>query len=155
MHDEFGLQKPHVDAAPETVMAYRQAYHARSMEAQQRYRWRLYIELRAKIRYPDCERALAAFTRVLETVGIDPWTAAEAYARREAWEDGGLPVGASLTDQENLAAAAWCNAVEAGRVELCDKEPFVSADAFRLVDFLDRSSQRASGPTFPLILQRG
>ena len=49
---------------------------------------------------------------------------------------------------------AWREAVEAGRVELCDKAPFVSEEAFGLNDFLGRDSTETFEHVFPLSLMK-
>ena len=113
----------------------------------------LHAELVAKVRYADCERALAAFSKVLRTAGVDPWAAAHAQFKLESWDDAGFPDDGGLTTDEGRAAQAWREALEAGRVELCDKSPFVSSAAFGLVDFLGRDAAETFEPSFPLLLQ--
>lgn len=150
MLDNYGLTQPGPEAAPEAGSAYRQAWSERAMAARRQHLQTLHSELRAKIGYADCERALTAFTQVLDAGGIDAWTASHAQFKLECWDDGGFPEDGGLSEQEGKAATVWCDAVEAGRVELCDKAPFVSDEAFGLVDFLGRDSKQTFAPVFPL-----
>lgn len=60
--------------------------------------------------------------------------------------------GAGKTTDEGRADQAWREAVEAGRVERCDKAPFVSSATFALVDFLGRDAADTFEPAFPLLL---
>lgn len=108
----------------------------------------LHEELRAKLQPADGERALAAFNRVLDAAGIDAWTAAEAQFNLEIWDIASFPDDAFIAPPG--AAEAWREAVEAGRVELCDKAPFVTEAAFSSVDFLCRDWP--DGPGYPLRL---
>ena len=50
---------------------------------------------------------------------------------------------------------AWREAIEAGCVELCDKAPYLSEEAFGLVDFLGRDPKEIFEHVFPLALQPG
>lgn len=95
----------------------------------------LLAELQAKITPADRARALGAFTRVLDDAGFNAWTASDAALQLEAWDIAGFPEDGKPAAPPG-AAAAWRDAVEAARVELCDKAPFVSAEAFGLVNFL-------------------
>ena len=104
------------------------------------------------VRYADCEGALAVFTQVLDAAGIDPWTAAHGQFKLKCWDDCGFPEDGGLSEDERWAAAVWREAVEAGRVELCDKAPFVSEEAFGLVDFLGRDPKETFEHVFPLSL---
>jgi hypothetical protein len=113
----------------------------------------LVAELRAKITQADGNRALAAFRSVLAAVGADAETASLARLKLEAWDITGFDEEHQLTEQESLAAKAWDTAVEAARIELCDKAPFVSAEAFGLVDFL--GVDRGDLPTFPMVRRVG
>jgi len=153
MLDKYGLSQPEPNASADAWTAYQLAYNDRAMEAQRQRLQRLHEELRAKVRYADCERALAAFTQVLEAARVDAWTGARAQFKLERWDDCGFPDGGGLTDEEDRAAAAWRNAVEAGRIELCDKAPFVTEEAFGLVDFLGRDPKETFEHMFPLALQ--
>ena len=152
MADDYGLIQPGLEASPGAWTAYRQAWSERAMAANRQYRQTRHSELRAKVRYADCERALAAFTQVLDAAGIDAWTAAHAQFKLEAWDDCGFPEDRGLSEDEGQAAAAWRDAIEAGRVELCDKAPFVSEEAFGLVDFLGRDPKETFEQVFPLSL---
>ena len=154
MADDFGLNQPGPEASPGAWTAYRQAWSERAMAADLQHRQTLHSELRAKVRYADCERALAAFTQVLAAAGIDAWTASHAQFKLEAWDDCGFPKGGGLSEAEGMAATAWRDAVEAGRVELCDKAPFVSEEAFGLVDFLGRDPTETFEHVFPLSLMK-
>lgn len=58
-----------------------------------------------------------------------------------------------LTADEGSAARAWDEAVDAARVELCGKAPFVTAEAFGLIDFL--GVDRGDLPVFPIIRRVG
>ena len=113
----------------------------------------LHSGLRAKVRYADCERALAAFTQVFDAAGIDAWTAAHAQFKLESWDEFGVPEGEGLSEGEGQAAAVWGEAIEAGRFELCDKVPLVSEEAFGLVDFLGRDLEETFEHVFPLSLK--
>ena len=152
MPDDYGLNQPGPDASKAAWTAYRQAYSERAMEAHRRHRQGLHSELRAKVRYADCERALMAFRQVLDAAGVDAWTAAHAQFKLESWDDCGFPEGEGPSEAEGQAAAAWREAVEAGRVELCEKAPFVSEEAFGLVDFLGRDPTETFEHVFPLLL---
>ena len=152
MADDYGLIQPGPEASPGAWTAYRRAWSERAMAADRQHRQTLHSELRAKVRYADCERALAAFTQVLDAAGIDAWAAAHAQFKLEAWDDCGFPEGEGLSEAEGMAATAWRDAVEAGRVELCDKAPFVSEEAFGLVDFLGREPTETLEHVFPLSL---
>jgi hypothetical protein len=112
----------------------------------------LVAELRAKITQVDGTRALAAFNRVIEASGFDVFAASGAQFRLEAWDDAGFHDGDEHDPPEG-AAEAWRNAIEAARAELCDKAPFVSAEAFGLVDFLGVG--RGDLPTFPMVRRVG
>ena len=152
MPDDYGLNQPGPEASPEAWTAYRQAYSGRAMAAHRQHRQALHSELRTKVCYADCERALAAFTQVLDAAGTDAWTAAHAQFKLESWDDCGFPEGEGLSEVEGQAAATWREAIEAGRVELCDKAPFVSEEAFGLVDFLGRDPMETFEHVFPLSL---
>jgi hypothetical protein len=154
MPETSGLEQPAIDAPPEAWTAYRQAWSERAMAAHRQHGEALLSELRAKIQYADCERALAAFTRVLDAAGADPWTAARAQFKLESWDGRGFPQGEGLDQTEHNAATAWRDAVQAARVELCDKAPFVSAEAFGLVDFLGRDPAETFEQVFPLSLMK-
>ena len=154
MADDYGLFQPGPEASPGAWTAYRHAWSERAMAAQHQHLQALLSELRAKVRYADCERALAAFTKVLDAAGIEAWTAAHAQFKLESWDDCGFPEDGGLSDDEGRAAVAWREAVEAGRVELCDKAPFVSEGAFGLVDFLGRDPTETFEHVFPLSLLR-
>lgn len=153
MDDSYGLTQPGPDASPSAWTAYRQAYSERAMQEHQEHLHKLNAELRAKVRYSDCERALAAFNQVLVAGGVDAWGAAHAQFTLESWDDAGFPDDEGLTEDEGRAAVAWREAIEAGRVELCDKAPFVSEAAFGLVDFLGRDPDQTFKHVFPLALQ--
>lgn len=153
MQDDYGLTQPAPDASPSAWAAYRRAYSDRAMEENRRHLEVLHEELRAKVRYEDCERALAAFNKVLAVAGVNAWDAAHAQFKLESWDDLGFPDGQVPTDEELRVADAWRKAVEAGRVELCDKAPFVSEAAFGLVDFLGRDPDQTFKHVFPLALQ--
>ena len=116
------------------------------------YERQLVAELRSKITQADRARALGAFTRVLDDAGFDAWAASDAQLKLEAWDIAGFPDGDDY-DATPGAAAAWRDAVESARVELCDKAPFVSAEAFGLVDFL--GGDRGDLPTFQLLPRGG
>jgi hypothetical protein len=150
MADDYGLIQPGPEAWPGAWTAYRQAWSERAMAADRRHRQTLHSELRAKVRYADCERALAAFTQVLDAAGIDAWTAAHAQFKLESWDDRGFPEDNGLSDDEGKAAAVWREGIEAGRVEVCDKAPFVSEEAFSLIDFLGREPSETFEHVFPL-----
>ena len=152
MPDDYGLNQPGPDASPAAWTAYRQAWSERAIAADRRHRQTLHSELLAKVLYADCERALAAFTQVLDAAGIDAWTAAHAQFKLEAWDDCGFREGEGQSESEGQAAAVWREAVVAGRVELCDKAPFVSEEAFGLVDFLGRDTAETFEHVFPLSL---
>ena len=152
MADDYGLIQPEPEASPAAWTAYRQAWSERAMAADRQHRQELHSELRAKVRYADCERALAAFTQVLDAAGIDAWTAAHAQFKLEFSDDYGFLEGEVLTKADGRAAAVSREAVEAGRVELCDKAPFVSEEAFGLVDFLGRDPKETFEHVFPLSL---
>jgi hypothetical protein len=154
MADDYGLIQPGPEASPGAWTAYRQAWSERAMAADRQHRQTLHSELRAKVRYADCERALAAFTQVLDAAGIDAWTAAHAQFKLEAWDDCGFPEDGGLSADEGRAAVVWREAVEAGRIELCDKAPFVSEEAFGLVDFLGRDTAETFEHVFPLSLMK-
>ena len=154
MADDYGLIQPGPEASAAAWTAYRQAWSERAMAADRQHRQTLHSELRAKVRYADCERALAAFTQVLDAAGLDAWTAAHAQFKLESWDDCGFPEGEGLSEAEGNAAAAWREAIEAGRVELCDKAPFVSEEAFGLVDFLGRVTAETFEHVFPLSLMK-
>ena len=153
MTDEHELVQPGPDAPAEAWAAYRHAWSERAMEIRRQHLKKLNAELRAKVRYADCERALGAFNKVLSTAGVNPWDAADAQFKLELWDDTGFPEDGGLTAEEGRAAAAWREAFEAGRVELCDKAPFLSEKAFALVDFLGREPARTFEHVFPLTLQ--
>jgi hypothetical protein len=150
MPDDYGLNQPGPEASQGAWTAYRQAWSERAMAADRQHRQTLHSELRAKVRYADCERALAAFTQVLDAAGIDAWTAAHAQFKLESWDDCGFPEGEGPSGAEGKAAAVWREAIEAGRVELCDKAPFVSEEAFGLVDFLGRDTAETFEHVFQL-----
>jgi hypothetical protein len=152
MADDYGLIQPGPEASPGAWTAYRQAWSERAMAADRQHRQTLHSELRAKVRYADCERALAAFTQVIDAAGIDAWAAAHAQFKLESWDDCGFPEGEGPSEAEGKAAAVWREAIEAGRVELCDKAPFVSEEAFGLVDFLGREHKETFEHVFPLSL---
>ena len=153
MLDDYGLNQPLPDASSEAWTAYRQAYSERAMAADRQHLQTLHPELCTKVRYADCERALAAFTQVLDAAGIDAWTAAHAQFKLESWDDCGFLQGEEgFTKAEGRAAAVSREAVEAGRVELCDKAPFVSEEAFGLVDFLGRDPTETFEHVFSLWL---
>ena len=152
MPDDYGLIQPGPEASAAAWTAYRQAWSERAMAADRQHRQTLHSELRAKVRYADCERALTAFTQVLDAAGIDAWTAAHAQFKLESWDDCGFPESGGLSEDEGQAAAVWREAIEAGRVELCDKAPFVSEEAFGLVDFLGRDPTETFEHVFPLLL---
>ena len=153
MTDEYELIQPEPDAPAEAWIAYRHAWSERAMEIRLQHLKKLNAELRAKVGHADCERALGAFNEVLSNAGLDPWDAADAQFKLESWDDAGFPEGGGLTADEARAVAAWREAFEAGRVELCDKAPFVSEQAFRLVDFLGRDPAKTFEHVFPLALQ--
>lgn len=138
-HDDLGLPMPPPGAPPAERMSYREAYSARAREIHRQHLQKLHNELQTKIRDSDRERALCAFHQVLDTAGVTAWNASSAQLKLEAWDIAGFPEDDFiLTPEEGRAAVAWGEAVEAGRVELCVKAPFVSEEAFGLVDFLGR-----------------
>ena len=92
--------------------------------------------------------------QVLTDAGADPQTAAQAQFKLEHWDDCGFPEGKGLDETQHKAANAWRAAVQAGRVELCDKAPFVSSEAFELVDFLGRDPTETFEEVFPLLLMK-
>ena len=61
MPDDYGLIQTGPEASPADWTAYRQAWSERAMAAHRQHLQALLSELRAKVRYADCERALAAF----------------------------------------------------------------------------------------------
>ncbi len=124
------------------------------MAAHQQHRQALHSELRAKILYADGERALKAFTQVLDAAGLDAWIAAHAQFKLESSDDRGFPEEGRLSEEESKAAMVWREAIEAGRGELCDKAPFVSEEAFGLVDFLGRDPTKTFEHVFPLSLMK-
>ena len=154
MADDYGLIQPGPEASAAAWTAFRQAWSERAMAADRQHRQTLHSELRAKVRYADCERALAAFTQVLDAAGLDAWTAAHAQFKLEAWDDCGFPESGGLSEDEGQAAAVWREAIEAARVELCDKAPFVSEESFGLVDFLGRDPTETFEHVFPLSLMK-
>ena len=154
MSDDCGLNQPGPDASKAAWVAYRQAYSERAVAAQRQHLQALHSELRAKVRYADCERALTAFTQVLKAAGLDAWTAAHAQFKLESWDDSGFLEDGSLSADERQAAAVWREAIEAGRVELCDKAPLVSEETFGLVDFLVRDPTETFEHAFPLSLMK-
>ena len=154
MPDDYGLIQPGPEASAAAWTAYRQAWSERAMAADRQHRQTLHSELRAKVRYADCERALTAFTQVLDAAGIDARTAAHAQFKLESWDDCGFPESGGLSEDEGQAAAVWREAVEAGRIELCDKAPFVSEEAFGLVDFLGSDAAETFEHVFPLSLMK-
>ena len=79
--------------------------------------------------------------------------AAHAQFKLGSWDDAGFPDDEGLTEDEGRAAVAWRKAIEAGRVELCDRASFVSEAAFGLVDFLGRDPDQTFKHVFPLALQ--
>ena len=89
---------------------------------------------------------------MLDAAGIDAWTAAHAQFKLEFWDDCGFPEGEGLSADEGQAAAVWREAIEAGRVELCDKAPFAFEEAFGLVDFVGRNTGETVERVFPLSL---
>lgn len=109
----------------------------------------LVAELRAKITQADEERALAAFRKPLVGAGTDVEAASMARLKLEAWDTGGFDEADRPTADEGSAARAWDEAVDAARVELCGKSPFVTAEAFGLIDFL--GVDRGDLPVFPMI----
>lgn len=119
------------------------------MTEQYAHERQLVAELRAKITQADGNRALAAFRKVLEDAGADADGASLARQKLEAWDITGLDETHQLTEAEVRAARAWDEAVDAARIELCGKAPFVSAEAFGLVDFL--GADRGDLPTFPMV----
>lgn len=121
------------------------------MAEQYAHERQLVAELRAKITQVDGNRALAAFNRVLDAAGVDAMVASGAQFRVEMSDDGGS-IGGDEFEAPEGAAEAWRNAIEAARVELCDKAPFVSSEAFGLVDFL--GIDRGDLPTFPMVVRR-
>ena len=152
MLDDYGLSQPLPDAFSEAWTAYRQACSERAVAADRQHRQTLHSELCTKVRYADCERALAAFTQVLDATGIDAWTAAHAQFKLEFSDDYGFLEGEVLTKADGRAAAVSREAVEAGRVELCDKAPFVFEESFGLVDFLGRDPTETFEHVFSLSL---
>lgn len=90
---------------------------------------------------------------MLTAAGVDAWDAAYAHFKLDLWDDCGFPDDMGLTEEEGSASDAWREAIEAGRVELCDKAPHVSDEAFGLVDFLGRDPKETFEPSFPLVLQ--
>ena len=152
MLDDYGLTQPGPDAPKAAWVAYRQTWSERAIAADAQHRQALHSELRTKIRSADRERALKAFTQVLDAAGIDAWTAAHARFKLESWDDRGFPEDGGLSQEEGRAATVWREAIEAGRVELCDKAPFVSDAAFGLVDFLGRDPMETFEHVFPLSL---
>lgn len=123
------------------------------MAEQYAHERQLVAELRAKITQAHGNRALAAFRGVLNAAGVDADSAAQARLKLEAWDVTGFNDEHQLTEQESLAAKAWDSAVDAARIELCNKEPFVSVEAFGLVDFL--GIDRGDLPTFPMVRRVG
>ena len=152
MPDDDGLNQPGPEASPEVWTAYRQAHSERAMATHRQHRQTLHSELRTKVRYADCARALMAFNQVLDAAGLDAWTAAHAQFQLESWDDRGFPEDGGLSEEEGQAAVVWREAIEAGRVELCDQAPFVSEEAFELVDFLGRDPKDTFEHVFPLSL---
>ena len=154
MLEDDGLQQPASDATTAVWTAYRQAWSERAMAADRQHRQTLHSELAEKICYADCERALAAFTQVLTAAGVDSQTAAQAQFKLEQLDDCGFPHREGIDEADHKAAKAWRDAVEAGRVELCDQAPFVSLEAFELVDFLGRDPTETFEHVFPLSLTK-
>jgi hypothetical protein len=150
MPDRFVGVPPGPDGSDEARAAYQQAYCEHAMQEHSRLQQRLYEELRAKIRYEDCERALSAFKAVFSEAQIEPWDGARANFAVEAWDLAGFPEDFDFSDVDGTARVVWDAAIEAGRVELCDKAPFVSVQAFALVDFLDAVADPHFKYRFPL-----
>ena len=71
-----------------------------------------------------------------------------------SWDDCGFPEGDGPSVDKGKAAAVWREAIEAGRVELCDKAPLVSDEAFGRVDFLGRDPKETFEHVFPLSLPK-
>ena len=90
-YGDYGLTQPGPDASPSAWAAYRQAYSDRAMQEHRRHLQTLHAELRAKVRYEDCERALAAFNKVLAVADVHTWDAANAQFKLESWDDMGFP----------------------------------------------------------------
>lgn len=153
MPDSRDLVEPEPGAPPQTWAAYQPAHNQRAMHDRHQQLEKLNAELRAKLRHAECERAMAAFNRVLAAAGIDPFEAASAQHKLEAWDDTGFPKDAELTEADYQAAKTWREAIEAGRAELCDKPPYVSEAAFALVGFLDEHGDESSKYVFALRLQ--
>lgn len=76
------------------------------MEERRQHLNKLHAELRTTVRYADCERALAAFNKVLSTAGFDPWGAAHSEFKLESWDDTGFPEDGCLTPEVGRSAAA-------------------------------------------------
>lgn len=134
------LVVPGPGASEAELFAYRMAYSDRSVEVHRRDCLALNAELTAKVTIDDAARAMAGFSKVLDDAGFDAGTAASAQFKLEYLDDAGFPEDVVLSAEERQAAVAWRAAVEAARVELCDKAPFVSDRAFGLVDFLEGPS---------------
>lgn len=132
------LVKPGPNATDAERLAYQAAYNSVAMAEYKSQQMALRAELVEKVQAPDAARALAAFNSVLQAAGVDAWSAASGQFKLESWDDCGFPEGEGPSEAECKAGEVWCNAVEAGQVELCDKAPFVSGPAFGLVDFIDR-----------------
>lgn len=152
MFEDEALIQPGPDATPQARAAYRQAYCDRAMATEQRRLHALHLALRAKVRPSDGQRAFEALSHVLAAAGFDAQSAAQAQFNLEYWDECDMPPGEHLSDEECRAATAWRDAVEAARVELCDKAPFVSPEAFELVDFLARDPKETFERAFPLPL---
>lgn len=112
MDDNYGLTQPGPDASPGAWTAYRQAYSARAMQEHHQHLQKLMSELREKVRYSECERALAAFNQVLVAAGVDASDAAHAQFKLESWDDAGFPDDEGFTEDEGRAAVAWRDAFE-------------------------------------------
>ena len=150
MTDNYGLIQPGPDAPAHEWTAYRRDWSDRAMQEHHARLRKLQAELCAKVRHADGERALAAFNKVLAVARVEPWDAASAQFKLESWDDAGFAENGSLSAEEGRAAQAWREAIEAGRVELCDRPPFVSEEAFGLVGFLGRDPLETFEQVFPL-----
>lgn len=97
----------------------------------------LRAEVVAKVGRAEAVRAMAAFNRVLYQKGYHAEEACTAQFDLDRWDDGGFEEGEALEELDQDAAAAWRDACEAARVELCDKAPHLSASAFEVIEFFD------------------
>ena len=91
---------------------------------------------------------------MLDAAGVDEQTASQVQFNLECRDDRGFPERKGLDEVQKMVAKAWRDALEAGRIELCDKAPFVSSEAFGLVDFLGRDTTDTFEHVFPVSLMK-